>query len=75
MERNAALSITDVTRHRYYCKPQNRQGGRPRICFTPKLQEGAVERVADNEVIARLLELKSDPSADHGYQKTARRRS
>ena len=73
MQRKAALTITGVTRHRYYYKPRAGRGGRPRTCFTQKLHKGAVVRVPDSEVIDRIHELKSDPDTDHGYQKTARR--
>ena len=67
------MTIAGVTRHRYYYKPKAGKGGRPRTCYTQKLQDGVVVIVPDSEVIARIHELKRDAHTDHGYQKTARR--
>jgi transposase InsO family protein len=72
MQRKAALTITGVTRHQYYHKPQAGKGGRPQTCSTERLVEGRLVRVPDSEVVGRIHQLKSDPITDSGYQRTAR---
>ncbi len=71
MKRDAALTITGITRHQYYHRSSLRRGGRPVSQHTPKrMVDGGKELVPDTQVIAQLPALKEDP--DHGYQETTK---
>ena len=73
MKRDAALTITGVTRHQYYHRPSARRGGRPLSQHTPKrMTDGGKQLVPDAQLTADLRALKDDPATDNGYQKTAK---
>lgn len=70
MKRDTALSITGVSKHQYYYKPKGGKRGRLPSTDTLRLMDGNnVEHVSNDEVIAHIKELQSDPDTNYGYHK------
>lgn len=73
MKRDAALTITGVTRHQFYYRHCSGKAGRPVGHATPRVQEdGTTVPVPDALVEEEICALKAEPATDCGYQKTAR---
>lgn len=70
MKRDTALSMTGVSKHQYYYKPNGGRRGKTPSTNTMRLMDkDNIEHVSNDEVIEYIKELKKDPDTDYGYRK------
>jgi transposase InsO family protein len=63
------LKITGISKHQYYYQPKGKRPGRKPTERTERRLDGIVLEESNDQVIAHIIEIQSDPDTSYGYRK------